>query len=131
MERARGPNGKYVKAERAAEPVEDEGGLTGGELGRAPRPGNCRVYTRARFAEALPALMQTLIREAKKGSVAHLKLLVVICGLDQGPVQPAGRKRKVKDLEQILMEDWKREDEREAKEAAMLAPFVLDEDRED
>jgi hypothetical protein len=114
MERARGAKGQFVKAERTAEPVEDEGGWTDVAPGKAPRPANCRVYTRARFAEALPGLMQTLIREAKRGSVAHLKLLVVICGLDQGPVKPAGRKRKVKDLEQILMEDWKREDEREA-----------------
>ncbi len=130
MERARDASGKFMKVERAV-PVEDEGGLTAGEFGRAPRPENCMVYTRARFAKALPALMQTLVREAKRGSVAHMKLLVVISGLNQGAGRPADRKRRGRNLEQILMENWRRDEEREAKERSKLAPFVLDEDVED
>ena len=128
MERARGVTGRFVKMERTAEPVEDEGGPTAGELGKAPRPAYCRVYTRARFAEALPELTHTLVREAKRGSVAHLKLLVLICGLDKGEVKPVGRRRQGKSLEQVLMEDWKREEERERAVAEAKALWSEGED---
>ena len=81
-------------------------GKTAEVLVGAPRPTYCRAFTRARFAEALPEVTATLLREAKKGSVAHLKLLVQISGIDKGEIKPAGKKRRGKGLEQLLKEAW-------------------------
>lgn len=74
---------------------------------KAPRPRYCRTFARARFAEGLPEITETLILEAKKGSVAHLKLLVQLSGLDKGEVVPRVTKRRGKSLEAVLMEEWR------------------------
>jgi hypothetical protein len=89
--------------------VEQGGRLEAGKKARAPRPQFCRIYTRKRLAEALPEVTETLIREAKKGSVQHLKLLVTICGLNLGGVAPEPKKHPGRNLEQILMDEWKKD----------------------
>ena len=43
--------------------------------GGAPRPKHCRTFTRAKVAEALPEIVETFVEEAKKGSIAHAKML--------------------------------------------------------
>ena len=105
-------NGRFVREDE----LPGEAGT--GNLVGAPRPKNCRLYTRARLAEELPAVTRTLLREAKKGSIAHLKLLVQISGLDKGSVTPEPKKHKGRNLEQILMDEWAKEQAEEAKEAA-------------
>jgi hypothetical protein len=43
--------------------------------------------------------------------VQHLKLLVLICGLDKGSVAPEPKKRPGRNLEQILMDEWRKDQE--------------------
>ena len=81
----------------------------GGKRVGAPRPRHCRTFTRARFAEALPEIAETLLKQAKKGSVAHLKLLVQLSGLDRGELVPKAQKRKGKSVTATLLEEWRRE----------------------
>jgi hypothetical protein len=50
----------------------------------APRPKQCRTFTRARVAEALPEIVKAFVEEAKKGSIAHTKMLANLGGLDKG-----------------------------------------------
>jgi hypothetical protein len=75
----------------------------------APRPKYCRTFTRARVAEALPEIVDRFTEEAKKGSIAHVKVLMKIGGLDTGEVVPKGTKRKGPSLiglvKQSLAED--------------------------
>jgi hypothetical protein len=73
------------------------------------RPGRRRGLPGLNSAEALPEVTETLIREAKKGSVQHLKLLVTICGLNLGGVAPEPKKHPGRNLEQILMDEWKKD----------------------
>jgi hypothetical protein len=99
---------------------------TASDLARAPRPEDCRLYTIACLAADLPDVMKTLLEHAKRGSVGHLKLLVQITGVDQQPGLREPAKPREKNLEEILMEQWAREQEARAaqgeKSPAMLDP---------
>ena len=76
--------------------------------GRAPRPKHCRTFTRAKVAEALPEIVERFVEEAKKGSIAHTKMLTALGGLDKGEA-PAAKKRRGKSavgklIEKIMQE---------------------------
>lgn len=69
----------------------------------APRPAYCRSFTRARVAEALPEIVERFVEEAKKGSIAHAKLLTNLGGLDKGDM-PTAKKREGKSVVRLLMD---------------------------
>ncbi len=74
-----------------------------------PGPETCKRYTRERLAHALPAIVNRLIGDAVKGELAALKMILQIADLDgkePGPVTPP---HHCKSLEQMLMEDWRKE----------------------
>ena len=74
----------------------------------------------------MPDLVETLLEEAGKGSLAHLKVLVQLSGLDTGEVVPQKGRRRGKSLETVLKERWEqdrldREADREADRGAKHA----------
>ena len=76
--------------------------------GGAPRPKHCRTFTRAKVAEALPEIVERFVEEAKKGSIAHTKMLTALGGLDKAEA-PALKKRRGKSavgklIEKIMQE---------------------------
>jgi len=76
--------------------------------GAAPRPKHCRTFTRAKVAEALPDIVERFVEEAKKGSIAHAKMLTALGGLDKGETL-AVQKRRGKSAVARLMEKMTRE----------------------
>jgi hypothetical protein len=66
-------------------------------------PRFCRTFTRKRVAEALPEIVEAFADEAKKGSVAHMKMLANLGGLDKGDL-PAAKKRRGKSVVRRLLE---------------------------
>ena len=76
----------------------------------APRPMLCRTFTRARVAEALPEIVERFVEEAKKGSIAHAKMLANLGGLDKGEM-PVESKRRGKSVVGKLLEKMAREPE--------------------
>jgi hypothetical protein len=74
----------------------------------APRAKNCRTFTRARVAEALPEIVERFVEEAKKGSIAHAKMLTTLGGLDKGEV-PQAKKRRGKSVVGMLIEKLSQE----------------------
>jgi hypothetical protein len=77
---------------------------------RAPRPKQCRTFTRAKVAEALPEIVKTFVAEAKKGSIAHTKMLTSLGGLDKNEI-PVAKKRRGKSSVQKLLETMSRDPE--------------------
>src|ERR1700677_2169415 len=73
----------------------------------APRPKYCRTFTRARVAEALPEIVERFVEEAKKGSIAHAKMLTNLGGLDKGE-GPQEKKRRGKSVVRLLLDDLAR-----------------------
>ncbi len=94
--------GEGLEEEVEAQPAEKQG------AGKAPRPRHCRTFTRAKVAEALPEIVRTFVEEAKKGSIAHAKMLTTLGGLDKGET-PAVKKRRGKSSVLRLMEKMVRE----------------------
>ncbi|MEO6983464.1 MAG: hypothetical protein ABI072_10175 [Edaphobacter sp.] len=84
---------------------------------KPPRPRYCRTFTRARVAEALPDIIEKFAEEAKKGSIAHVKVLMKIGGLDTGEVTPKATKRRGKSVVQLLLENLKEDAEVGAEQA--------------
>jgi hypothetical protein len=76
-----------------------------------PRPGSCRTFTRAKVAEALPEIVDRFVEEAKKGSIAHAKLLTNLGGLDKGEM-PERKKRRGKSAVGKLLESLARQPEK-------------------
>ena len=72
-------------------------------LGGAPRPKHCRTFTRAKVAEALPEIVDRFVEEAKKGSIAHAKMLTTLGGLDKNDT-PEVKKRRGKSAVGKLIE---------------------------
>jgi hypothetical protein len=62
-------------------------------LGGAPRPKHCRTFTRAKVAEALPEIVDRFVEEAKKGSIAHAKMLTTLGGLDKNETTEVKKRR--------------------------------------
>lgn len=88
---------------------------------KPPRPGRAKAFARARFAEALPGIMDRLLKEVLDGSVPHLKVVLELTGLDEPELAPAAGRRKEKSLETILLERWKRDGEEELARRAEAA----------
>ena len=78
------------------------------EMGAAPRAKHCRTFTRAKVAGALPEIVDRFVEEAKKGSIAHAKMLTTLGGLDKGDT-PEVKKRRGKSAVAKLMEKMRRE----------------------
>jgi hypothetical protein len=77
-------------------------------VGGAPRPKNCRTFTRAKVAEALPEIVERFVEEAKKGSIAHAKMLTTLGGLDKNET-PAVQRRRGKSAVGKLIEKMMKE----------------------
>jgi hypothetical protein len=88
----------------------DGGAGANGTAVKGPRPKFCRTFTRARVAEALPEIVERFVEEAKKGSIAHAKMLANLGGLDKGEM-PAESKRRGKSVVGQLLEKMAREPE--------------------
>ncbi len=84
--------------------------LTGSPLKGAPRAKHCRTYTKKRVAEALPAIAERFVEEAKKGSIQHAKVLIRLSGLDAKDV-PKQAKRRGKSLAGRLLEELRKKPE--------------------
>jgi hypothetical protein len=100
MERKR-VAGRFVR-----EGLDGDGRAGQGEnkgVGGAPRPKHCRTFTRAKVAEALPEIVDRFVEEAKKGSIAHAKMLTTLGGLDKIEA-PAEKKRRGKSAVGKLIE---------------------------
>jgi hypothetical protein len=104
MERKR-VAGRFVResldGDGGAQPAEKSGG-------RPPKAKHCRTFTRAKMAEALPEIVERFVEEAKKGSIAHTKMLTALGGLDKSEA-PAVKKRQGKSavgklIEKIMQE---------------------------
>ena len=92
-------------------------GMSGGKTAESkiwaaggPRPNSCRTFTRAKVAEALPEIVDRFVEEAKKGSIAHAKLLTSLGGLDKGEM-PAPKKRQGKSPVRLLIDKLNRKAE--------------------
>jgi hypothetical protein len=102
MERKR-VAGRFVR-----ESMDGDGGVRPAEKkSAAPKPAHCRMFTRARVAEALPQIVERFVDEAKKGNIAHAKLLTVLGGLDKGELE--AKKRRGKTAVGSLLEKMMRE----------------------
>jgi hypothetical protein len=82
---------------------------------KAPRPRGARRYLRNRLAEALPEIADSLIDKAIAGGLPELKVLIQVAGLDEKepPANPADRKFGGRYFEDILIEQWRKERDRE------------------
>ena len=77
--------------------------------GRPPRPDLCRRYARKQFAAGLPAILDRLIEESRKGSIPHLKALMTMAGLDkEEPEQPSSGRRRPRSLSELLLRELRR-----------------------
>ena len=85
MERMR-VQGRFVR-----EGLDGDGGAPAKKERRPPKPSACKTFTRARVAEALPEIVGRFVEEAKKGSIAHTKLLTILGGLGDIPAEKTGR----------------------------------------
>jgi len=92
MERKR-VAGRFVRQGLDGDGVTGQGDIKG--VGGAPRPKHCRTFTRAKVAEALPEIVDRFVEEAKKGSIAHAKMLTTLGGLDKAET-PEVKKRRGK-----------------------------------
>jgi hypothetical protein len=110
MERKR-VAGRFVRegldGDGGAQPAANKG------AGRAPRPKQCKTFTRAKVAEALPEIVKTFVEEAKKGSIAHAKMLTTLGGLDKSEAPALEKKRRGKStvgklLEKMMQEQVKK-----------------------
>jgi hypothetical protein len=100
MERKR-VAGRFIRegldGDGGAQAIEKKG------VGGAPKPKHCRTFTRAKVAEALPEIVDRFVEEAKKGSIAHAKMLTTLGGLDKGEM-PEVKKRRGKSAVGKLIE---------------------------
>jgi hypothetical protein len=109
MERKR-VGGRFVR-----ENLDGDGGVQPAEnkgAGKAPRPKHCRTFTQARVAEALPEIVKTFVEEAKKGSIAHAKMLTTLGGLDKNDVPAEAKRRRGKSTVGKLLEKMMKESEK-------------------
>ena len=109
MERRR-VAGRFVR-----EGLDGDGGAEAGRrtgLG-APKPKQCRTFTRKKVAESLPEIVEAFVDEAKKGSIAHAKMLAVLSGLDKADKSETQvvKKRRGKSAMALLMEAMSRKPE--------------------
>jgi hypothetical protein len=98
---------KRVAGRFVREGLDGDGGIQTAEkkasAAGAPRPKYCRTFTRAKVAEALPDIVGKFVEEAKKGSIAHTKMLANLGGLDKGEI-PERKQRRGKSAVGRLLE---------------------------
>ena len=85
---------------------------------RSPSPGKCRDFIRRQTADAMPAIVNTFVGQAREGSVPHFNALTKVGGFDQHPAKPEAPKRRRKSLARQLLDEVEKY---EAKQAAELA----------
>jgi hypothetical protein len=105
MERER-VAGRFVRQGLDGDGAAKQGEKTGS--GGAPKPKHCRTFTRAKVAEALPEIVERFVEEAKKGSIAHAKMLTTLGGLDKSET-PEVKKRRGKSAVGKLIEKMMQE----------------------
>jgi hypothetical protein len=57
----------------------------------------------------VPEVADKLVKDAKTGSVQHVKLLLQVLGLEKGGMKPRTSGPREKTLEEIIMECWEKE----------------------
>ena len=104
MERKR-VGGRFVR-----EDLDGDGGIRPEEKKDGPpKPKQCKTFTRARVAEALPEIVNKFVEEAKKGSIAHAKLLTTLGGLDRHDKEEDEDRPRGKSPVRLLIEKMARE----------------------
>jgi len=103
-------NGRFVKG--VAEETEPEKKPVA--VG-APQPRSCRTFAGKRLAEAMPDIMQAMVKKAKGGSVAHFKALLEVSGLHRTAVVAKVAQKRGSSLTRALLDEFER-DQREAAE---------------
>jgi hypothetical protein len=78
----------------------DTGGQTDEELIHSAR---------RTLMKAVPASAEALAKGVGSGSVPHIKLLLQLVGLDEGGLCPEIVRPREKTLEEIVMEQWRKE----------------------
>ncbi len=71
---------------------------------RRLRANACRDYLRERTEDAWKAIVQSLVDEAKAGSVPHITLLARLAGFEQRPAAPSMPERRGKSFARQLRE---------------------------
>ena len=66
---------------------------------------------RRMLREALGAITQALLTKAQEGSATHLKLLMDLGAYEKGTLAPKRRRRTERNLEELLMEQWRQDRE--------------------
>jgi hypothetical protein len=74
-----------------------------------PGPATCKKYMRRRLAKDLPAIANHLLDGAREGNLGYIKMLVQLCGLDDKEIPKPAAPKRGKTLEELLMEDWRKE----------------------
>jgi hypothetical protein len=64
---------------------------------------------RRSLQESIPDVAAKLAEKAKEGSVAHMKLLLQLVGLEDGGFVVVEPGKREKTLEEILLEEWHKE----------------------
>jgi hypothetical protein len=104
---------KRVAGRFVREGLDGDGGASAekkGVSGKAPRPKFCRSFARSRVAAALPEIVDRFVEEAKKGSIAHTKMLANLGGLDKGEI-PERKGRRGKSVVGRLLENLAKQPE--------------------
>jgi hypothetical protein len=110
MERKR-VGGRFARAESGMAVDDDGEGVAGGTRKTAVRSRHSRAIGKARreLVDALTEVATKLAMEAKAGSIPHMKLLLQLLGLEDGGLTPKERSKREKSLEEIVMEQWRKE----------------------
>jgi len=74
-----------------------------------PSPKSRKRYMRERFAAALPEVATSLLRGAKEGKLAELKVVLQMCDADERKTTPKTKRFGGRTFEEILMEGWGKE----------------------
>lgn len=88
--------------------------------GRGEEVKFCRTVARTRVTQAIPEIVDRFVEEAKKGSIAHVKALTAMAGLDgalsreDSNLTSEGKPRQ--SLAGYLMKELKRQQEQRAME---------------
>jgi hypothetical protein len=101
----------FVRPASGDSPGGEAGGVADGTCKTAVRSRRSKPIARARklLVEVLPDVAEKLATDAKTGSISHMKLLLQLLGIEDGGLKPKQRSRREKTLEEILMEQWRKE----------------------
>jgi hypothetical protein len=104
------PHGKHSPCEELAGTTELRLAVGKPTIFKAPRQTrrSCQRYVRQRLIADLPAIADSLLRAARCGGVAELKMLVQLSGLDEEPI-PRVSKPRTRSFADILMDHLRKE----------------------